>query len=296
MAGLTSIAVSPHGHAGEHVLAHSKDWRVSRHEVVNGAQVVTISNFLPPPLAIEWHASMNRTWEESSGCRADSTLCTDHTKCSWLYTTNGRGGNAKLRSVFKQAERRQEVLDFHRRGSFAYSKWELSAAQPLYKAVGDLMDSPPVRASVARVLGLEDGPTAPALGNISDYFVTAYDGGDFLSTHTDGASGSLAWVLHLAPGSWDGSTGGALRFSAGTVAGARDFAPGFNRMLLFVTRPAHVPHQVLAVKADGNLAEPRFGLTGWYMTRTDKMSAAIKSQLNLMRSESTRTNLGDKCV
>jgi hypothetical protein len=64
--------------------------------------------------------------------------------------------------------------------------------------------------------------------------VTAFDEGDFLSTHNDGSSGSAAWVLHLSKG-WDKSRGGELRFDS-SINQPTDFAPAFNRMSLFLTR------------------------------------------------------------
>ena len=174
----------------------------------------------------------------------------------WLYTTNSMGGNAKIRSVYKTAERRQAVQAVYKRGGFAYSKWELSAGSPIFRSVGALMDASEVRNAIARAVGLSDpapatptaehaaAPAPSALGNISDYFVTAYTDGDFLSTHGDGASGSLAWVLHLSHDDWAASSGGALRFNPGSaVRGNRDFVPSYNRMLLFFTRPHYTPHQ-----------------------------------------------------
>ena len=79
-----------------------------------------------------------------------------------------------------------------------------------------------------------------------DFRGCRYSDGDFLSTHNDGASGSLAWVFHLAS-EWDAASGGSLRFNAySAFRGARDFQPGWNRMLLFLTRPNYTPHQVCA--------------------------------------------------
>ena len=71
------------------------------------------------------------------------------------------------------------------------------------------------------------------MGNISDYFITAFDDGDFLSTHNDGAAGSVAWVLHLVK-DWNKSRGGELRFNGKYPT---DFSPSFNQMNIFLTRP-----------------------------------------------------------
>ena len=164
----------------------------------------------------------------------------------------------------------------YKKGSFAYSKWELTTSHSLYRLMGEMMESRDVRRAIANVMwpdqsrgirglaAVEGGAAADdeKLGAISDYFVTAFDDGDFLSTHGDGASGSLAWVLHLAGhhGGWNPTAGGALRFNGGRVVKtARDFDPGFNKLLLFLTRPDFCPHQVLRVTHKEKGAEPRFG-------------------------------------
>ena len=68
-------------------------------------------------------------------------------------------------------------------------------------------------------------------------------------------------MLHLAD-EWRPDDGGELRFRKGypqpahatpqagghEADGFRDFEPRFNRLLLFLTRPAVVPHEVLRVK------------------------------------------------
>jgi len=140
----------------------------------------------------------------------------------------------------------------------------------------------------------------PILGNISEYFVTAYANGDFLSTHTDGASGSLAWVLHLSDDGWGTSgvaNGGELRFSAGTRRGSSvgvvDFVPRFNRLLMFLSRPDLTPHQVMPVLRHG---APRFGATGWYITRTDHISTSTQQIMNLMTAAASKAIAGDVCL
>ena len=160
------------------------------------------------------------------------------------------------------------------------------------------MGTSAVRSALARTTGhapVEPGAAGePALGNISDYFVTAFDSGDFLSTHSDGASGSLAWVLHLSAGEWASEAGGALRFNAGRGHGQLDFAPSYNRLLMFLTRPDFVPHQVLRTTPPGS--EPRFGITGWYMTRGDHFSASTLRENEAMRAASSKASSGDVCL
>ena len=77
---------------------------------------------------------------------------------------------------------------------------------------------------------------------------------------------------------------------------ARDFEPGFNRLLLFLTRPDYVPHRVLPVALSVQ-AEPRFGITGWYMTRGDSFSAETKRDHDKMRADYSRgEGGGDECM
>jgi|MDTA01.1.fsa_nt_gb hypothetical protein len=286
------------------LLEHEHKWRIKTEPVSAGTQVFAIDGFLPPKLADEWYETLNATWERSLPCRSDPSACVSggHDEdahggglCSWLYTTNSHGSNAKVRSVFRRHERKREVHDMYRRGNFAYSKWELTAGHSLYASMGEMMSTDAVRDAVSRAVRMEGN-----LGNISDYFVTAFDDGDFLSTHSDGASGSLAWVLHLSAGTWDSSAGGELRFNAGPPPGRsfgqRDFAPSFNRLLLFLTRPDYVPHQVLPVKLPSADHPPRFGMTGWYMTKTDHFSAATQRENDAMRAAASKASVGDVCL
>ena len=280
------------------LLTHAATWSAVRSEVCNGASVHVIDAFLPAGVAAHWHSTLNTSWAHASPCR-ENGLCEEASggACAWLYTTNSHGGNQKVRSVHRRDERREFVKQMYARGGFAYSKWELAASHPLYSAMGEMMASVEVRTAVARVIGLAPGASDedPPVGNISDYFVTAYASGDFLSTHSDGASGSLAWVLHLAgSGGWDSASGGALRFNGcGPTHGARDFMPAHNRLLLFHTRPGFVPHQVLPV---GRVDEPRFGATGWWMTRGDHFSAATLKENEAMKAAASKAAMGDMCL
>jgi hypothetical protein len=305
---------SPHHHDigqpqahGAQLLAHSASWRITRTPVSNGAIATVISDFLPPPMAHHWHSVLNASWMRAMPCRDSEAGCTsgDQTgeggMCSWLYTTNSRGGNQKIRSVWTREKRKREVEEMYKRGGFAYSKWELTAGHELYRAMGELMEDRDVRTAIAKAHWPSDADkpdvAASHLGNISDYFVTAYSDGDFLSTHSDGASGSLAWVLHLAKeADLEGSSGGELRFNSGVaVRAARDFAPAFNRLLLFLTRPDVTPHQVLPVRRPSG-AEPRFGATGWFMTRGDHFSAAVQRENDAMRAAASKASSGDTCL
>uniref|UniRef100_A0A7S3AV39 Prolyl 4-hydroxylase alpha subunit Fe(2+) 2OG dioxygenase domain-containing protein n=1 Tax=Haptolina ericina TaxID=156174 RepID=A0A7S3AV39_9EUKA len=268
-------------------------WNVTKVAHPHGF-VLVIDGFLPPSLADTWHTVLSSTWYDSSACRHGTGPC-DGPSCAWLYTTNDNGGNRKIRSVQRIAERRAAAESLRRKGRFCYSKWELTASHELYPSVGALMSMPVMRKQIAGLLGYD---TKDTMGNIADYFVTAFDEGDFLSTHNDGSSGSAAWVLHLAKG-WDKSRGGELRFDS-SVNQPTDFAPAFNRMSLFLTRPGYVPHEVLPVRPAPpqrrlqmmpgvpTASQPRFGLTGWYMTPHDHFTRADIIQNELMKAVSNK--------
>ena len=314
----TECEASPHHHEmgmpqshGSQVAAHSSNWQVTRRQVSNGATATIISNFLPPHVADHWHNVLNASWTRAAPCITSEKGCTASSSaekgeggfCSWLYTTNSHGGNQKIRSVWTREQRKREATETYRRNGFAYSKWELTAGHELYKAAGLLMEDRAVRHAIASAQWPEDADKPDIgshLGNISDYFVTAYSDGDFLSTHSDGASGSLAWVLHLTPeqAEWDSGSGGELRFNPGAVVRANsDFAPAYNRLLLFLTRPDFTPHQVMPVRRPAS-AEPRFGATGWYMTRGDRFSAAVQRENDAMRAAASKASSrnGDVCI
>lgn len=297
-----SVAQSIEPHLAQSVFEHSKTWTITRSKVSNGAVATVISNFLPPTIAEAWHSELNSTWKASEGCREveSAETCTPGGDgCTWLYTTNSRGSNRKIRSVWSRGQRRKEVMEAYRRQSFAYSKWELTAGHSLYRTVGTLMESQPVREAIASAQWPGASPDrGRRLGNITDYFITSYADGDFLSTHSDGASGSLAWVLHLtARGEWPKGSGGELRFNPGSASpGHKDFVPSFNRLLLFLTRPDSTPHQVLPVRLPFR-ADPRFGLTGWYMTSGDRFSASTARENEAMRAAASKASMAsDVCI
>lgn len=241
---------SPLLSTAEELASWTRNWNVSLVPVASGAQVLLIDNVLPSRLANSWHHAMLASWDAAAPCR-ESGVCETAPACAWMYTTNDGGGNAKHRSVRNVEARRKRVQLQQQRGGFAYSKWELSGAHPLYTAAGALMETVEMRTAVGRALQAAYptmGPVMP-LGNVSDYFITAFDHGDFLSTHSDGNSGTAAFVFHLAD-AWQPERGGALSFSPGTVVkSTREFAPRFNRLMVFLTRPARAPHQVLPVRA-----------------------------------------------
>jgi Rps23 Pro-64 3,4-dihydroxylase Tpa1-like proline 4-hydroxylase len=93
---------------------------------------------------------------------------------------------------------------------------------------------------------------------------------------------------------WEAASGGALRFNRGRTHAQVDFAPSYNRLLLFLTRPDYVPHQVLLTKPAGN--EPRFGMTGWYLTRGDHFSAATQRENDAMKAAASKATSHSQCL
>ena len=82
------------------------------------------------------------------------------------------------------------------------------------------------------------------LGNVTDWFVSAFGPGDFLAKHNDGSLGSIAFILHLAK-DWDPLAGGGLRF---ILRGKRATLPlSFNTLSLFYVGGRHppMPHEVM---------------------------------------------------
>lgn len=149
---------------------------------------------------------------------------------------------------------------------------------------------------------------------LSDLFVTHFSTGDFLSPHNDGASGTWAIVVSLMDGpsvrsssnnnnnneqhdkDWQDDFGGMLRFSCPrSITRTRsetnrnrwceEIRPAFNTALIFRTRPAGPYHEVTPVS--WRAAEEsfrRFGVTGWYMERTDVMDSATETERDKMRA------------
>eukprot|EP00965_Chrysotila_dentata_P189339 6173263-Pleurochrysis_carterae.AAC.3 len=157
----------------------SANWTVAHHTVSNGGTAIAIDGFLPMHTAASFHAELQSSWQASAPCRMLGQCKSK--SCAWLYTNNDKGGNGKVRSVWNVAERREHAKLLYQGRRFSYSKWELSDQHSLHAAVSVLMESKAVRNAIGKLVGLDT--TATPLGNISDYFITAYDTGDFLSTH-----------------------------------------------------------------------------------------------------------------
>ncbi|KAK3261122.1 hypothetical protein CYMTET_29960 [Cymbomonas tetramitiformis] len=116
------------------------------------------------------------------------------------------------------------------------------------------------------------------LRNITDMFLTTFAEGDFLSTHSDPYSGTIAFALMLTK-DWPAEGGGQLEF---TCVNCPSFVPEFNTLLMFRTRPVSMPHTVrpISVIAARN---QRYSATGWFMGGDDRMSSTEMEQHKKMK-------------
>ncbi len=105
---------------------------------------------------------------------------------------------------------------------------------------------------------------------VTDYFVSMYVQGDFLTTHQDFNLGTYAFVLQLSK-DWEPSFGGALAFScrrSKPLDRCRSLVPLFNTMTIFQTRPDLVDHWVEEVVVPTERTR-RYAVTGWIATGDD---------------------------
>lgn len=110
--------------------------------------------------------------------------------------------------------------------------------------------------------------------------MTLYTDGDFLSPHTDGNSGTYAFVAYLGRCHYRPSQGGRLLFWGGEVA----LEPGSNDLVLFRTRAP--PGPLHEVEASGGGSYMRYGFTGWYNDVSDVMSEEELRERDKMRGSS----------
>jgi hypothetical protein len=102
------------GTFAQQLIEHEGSWAVKKAQVSGGTTVTIVDNFLPPELAANWYTSLNATWARSAPCREDVSKCVateedGNDVCSWLYTTNSRGGNGKIRSVVRASAKAERL-------------------------------------------------------------------------------------------------------------------------------------------------------------------------------------------
>ena len=210
-----------------------------------GGCVHRIRDALPQKDARRLHAYVADAWR--AGRFLYATNCERQRRC--------RCGNAKRRFAAKEAAKEKAVAASCRASfPFTYSKWELAR-----RDATALVLEAAIRRAVKPRLEAIVGP----LANLTDWFASAFSDGDWLGNHTDGGLGDVAFILNLSPD--PAFRGGDLVFADGLRA-----APAFNTLSAFrVGRGAHpLRHRVAEVtysrRGPGELAAPRFAVTGWW--------------------------------
>lgn len=92
-------------------------------------------------------------------------------------------------------------------------------------------------------------------------FISSYEAGCFLGTHTDTGRGRLAFVLNLTK-DWNEDDGGdfeLLDWNYSTVL--KKIKPSFNTLTIFCVSGNGVPHRV--TKVNDNVKNKRIAISGW---------------------------------
>ena len=105
--------------------------------------------------------------------------------------------------------------------------------------------------------------TGLELKQLTTMFMSKYNAGNFLSTHSDKGNGKLAFVINLTK-YWKPQYGGNLHFLNDSRSEIIDtYVPGFNNLVLFhVPEENGIPHYVGHVAP--NVKYSRFAISGWY--------------------------------
>jgi Rps23 Pro-64 3,4-dihydroxylase Tpa1-like proline 4-hydroxylase len=101
------------------------------------------------------------------------------------------------------------------------------------------------------------------LTQLTTMFMSKYNSGNFLSTHSDKGNGKLAFVINLTK-FWKPQYGGNLHFLNDSRTEIIDtFVPAFNNLVLFhVPEQNGIPHYVGHVSP--NVKYSRYAISGWY--------------------------------
>mmetsp|Transcript_889 Transcript_889/g.1847 ORF Transcript_889/g.1847 Transcript_889/m.1847 type:complete len:405 (+) Transcript_889:141-1355(+) len=278
--------------------------------------VHVVRDFLPRDVALRWRRTMIDEWDATGSGKGESRTAAPPSDPSsgggaWSYATNndgsgasGRHNNAKTRGTRLLRERNETAWQMWEAGAFAYAKWELDLDHYLSREIQSTFETKEMTNRVDNVVGDEGGDTAFE-ADLSDFFVTNYATGDFLTAHDDAFQGSWAFVISLAQlpdldadtesngevdAEWDGEKlGGVLRFECpfdrsdlpspahrhppGPIRWCETVAPSFNSAVFFRTRPQGPRHEVTPVTWEAREKSfGRYGITGWYMEVGDRMS------------------------
>ena len=152
----------------------------------------------------------------------------------------------------------------------------------MLKEIADFMLRNDTRHRIAAALNT----TADRLdaAELSDLFATSFGEGDFLSTHSDGYSGTYAFVASLAAGpDWVEEFGGSLdMYCRDTRKWCARLGPRFRSVVVFrIRQPAGPNHKVQPVtRAATKAGWFRHGFTGWYRDVGDIMTDEELAQRN----------------
>lgn len=236
-----------------------------------GGCVHQVAAALPAATAKELHGLLHGAWSARQFQYA--TNCKEPAARDARRPCRGACSNTKHRYDFGAAARERPFSSLCK-GSFSYSKYELARDHPAHGAIAGHLASGPVRRAIEDAVGVE-------LEDLTDWFASAFSGGDWLSNHVDGGLGHVAFVLNLTP-DWDPAGGGALAFAAGN----HSVAPAFNSLAAFRvgTGVIQLLHHVTEVAArpqggDGVLHRPRLAITGWWTIKGGRADAVDQATL-----------------
>ena len=277
------------------------------------SDVYIVPNFLPLELAETWRDSLRDTWNNTLHTlkrNDDAQICVDE-NCGqdessiFVFATNNRGkmqysNNAKYRSLEMIDERKVIANAMYDANQFSYAKWELHPSNPLVAEMENFMASEYTRKRIQNIIR-ERQSSVKFSSDLSDFFVTLFSTGDFLSPHDDGNSGTFAFVLSLmeGEGDWLSEYGGELRFQCeetiqrGFSGWCETLKPSFNSLILIETRVQGESgmnirgplHEVISVnKAAQDDGFYRYGFTGWYNDESDIMSESERMERDKMRA------------
>ncbi len=90
---------------------------------------------------------------------------------------------------------------------------------------------------------------------LSESFISVYERGDFLSTHTDKPNGYIAFVLNLTKG-WKPEYGGVFHSNGQYIV------PTFNNLMIMTLENGGQPHFVSEVSQ--RASHSRIAFSGWF--------------------------------
>jgi len=167
----------------------------------------------------------------------------------WVYTTNI--GNEKIKNNNNIISRKEKAISMYNDGLFSYSKYEYdNNAEILYEIKKNLLEK--------KTLDTISYLTGEKITKIMDVFISKYEKGDFLSTHTDNTLGKYAFMIYLNK-NWNHSCGGNLNIIKNDK-NIDTIIPEYNKLILMNVYKELRPHYIDINTCDQN----RYAITGWF--------------------------------